>query len=212
MKNIAGLLILGFGGHARSVADVALAAGVLDIKFIDINAHEGESFRGFPVLKDWKGELPTGWQVFSASGDNTLRRQHRDSCHEKGWLLARLVAPTATLAVGSDLAEGCFVAQHAHIGPMARIGIGCIVNTGAIIEHECWIGDFTHVSVNATVAGRCRVGSGVMVGAGATVIDGVQIVDDVLIGAGAVVCKSINQAGAYVGNPARKLEALQKGF
>jgi UDP-N-acetylbacillosamine N-acetyltransferase len=39
-----GLLILGFGGHARSVADVAIASGITQLCFIDANAKPNESF------------------------------------------------------------------------------------------------------------------------------------------------------------------------
>ncbi|GHU15423.1 hypothetical protein FACS189441_7060 [Betaproteobacteria bacterium] len=87
----------------------------------------------------------------------------------------------------------------------AHVDTGCIVNTGAIIEHEVFVGEFTHISVNAVVAGRCKIGKCVMIGAGATIIDQIEIADDVLVGAGGLVCRSIKGNGTYVGVPVRKL-------
>lgn len=200
-----GLLILGFGGHARSVADVALAAGVTTLCFVDANARDGENFHGFPVLPRWDAPLPEGWAAFSAAGDNTRRQRQITDIEAAGWPLATLVAPSASIGLGSHIAPGCFIGQQAHVGPEARIGKGCIINSGAIVEHESVVGDCTHVAVNATVAGRCRIGRLNFIGAGATVIDGVEVADEVTLGAGGVFQRSIDSPGVYVGVPARRL-------
>lgn len=201
-----GLLILGFGGHARSVADVALAAGFSSLLFIDDNARDGEHFLGHPAQRQFSGSLPEGWQCLPASGDNNRRRQQIEVIRQTGWPLATLVAPTATLGAGSSIAPGSFIAHHAHVGPMARIGTGAIINTGAVVEHECWVGDYVHVSVNATLAGRSRLGDFAFLGTGATVIDGVVVGRGITIGAGGVVVASVEQPGTYVGVPARRIK------
>lgn len=203
MTAYSGLLILGFGGHARSVADVALDAGIPELCFVDENARLNERFAGFEVLTEWVGNLPEGWAVIPASGDNIKRQSQLDFAVEQGWPVASLVANTATMGVGSTLGAGCFIARHAHIGPMASVGRGCIVNTGAIIEHECSIGEYTHVSIRACVAGRSHVGRYCFIGAGATVIDGVRVTDHVVLGAGACAHRSLELPGTYVGVPAR---------
>lgn len=205
MSTICGLLVFGFGGHARSVADIALAAGVADFCFVDNNAREGESFLGYPVAKQWNGDLPEGWQAFSAAGDSLRRQQQCEHIKSLGWPLATLIAPSAIIGVGSKIAEGALIAHQAHVGPMATVSVGCIVNTCAVVEHECSIGEFSHVSVNATIAGRSKVGRFVMIGAGATIIDGIEIADNVTVGAGSVVHRSLCQAGVYVGVPVRRV-------
>ena len=200
-----GLIILGFGGHARSVTDVALAAGITDFCFVDENTQPGETFLGFPVIAQWRDELTEGWSVFPAAGDNARRKEQMDTIQNSGWPIATLIAPTATIGAGSAINQGSFIGHHAHIGPMAKVGAGCIVNTSAVIEHECIVGEFTHISVNSTIAGRSKIGNFVMVGAGAIVIDGVNIADGVIIGAGAVVKKSILEMGVYVGVPVKRV-------
>jgi len=205
MNTPRGLLIFGFGGHARSVADVALVSGISDFCFVDTNAQNGESFLGHPVIKRWESDLPEGWFAFIAAGDNLRRQQQYELIKACGWPIATLIAPSATIGVNSKIEEGCLIAHQAHVGPMATVGVGSIINTGSIVDHESSIGDFTHVSVNATIAGRSRIGSFVIVGAGATVIDGVEVSDHVAIGAGAVVNRSLEQQGIYVGVPARRI-------
>ncbi|TGQ50727.1 acetyltransferase [Mesorhizobium sp. M1C.F.Ca.ET.193.01.1.1] len=199
----AGIYILGFGGHARSVADVALAAGVKDLIFVDANARRDERFAGFPTVTILPMILPPGWKVFPAIGDNLGRKA---ACSDQSALLVKLISPTATIGTQAQVGPGTLVAHHAHVGPAATVGRGVIINTGAIVEHECKIADFSHISVNATVAGRAHIGSNVFIGAGATVIDKVSICDDVIVGAGATVVDHIVAPGTYVGTPAHPLK------
>jgi UDP-N-acetylbacillosamine N-acetyltransferase len=199
------LVILGFGGHARSVADVALSLGFNELLFLDANARDGENFMGFPVRKDASNLTLDGWQAFPAAGDSIRRSAQCNEIHAKGWSLATLISPSATCGVSAVISNGCFVGHHAHVGPMASVGVACILNTACVVEHECSVGDFSHISVNATMAGRSHVGTFSMLGAGATLIDGVQIGDHITIGAGATVCKSLREPGVYVGVPAKRL-------
>lgn len=201
LHKIRGLLILGFGGHARAVADVALACNIKKFIFVDDGAREGENFFGHPVQKNYPKDVIDGWACMPAAGDGYTRLAQIDKAEKKGWIIATLIAPFATFGVGAKVETGSFIGQHAHIGPMASVGRGCIINTGAVIEHECRIGDYTHVSVNATIAGRSSIGDHVFIGAGATVINGLGICDAVTIGAGAVVTKTIILPGVYVGIP-----------
>lgn len=200
------LLILGFGGHARSVADLALACGYVTLLFVEEHAVAGENFLGHPVAKDLDG-LDGSWHVgFAASGDGLKRREQYQRIERMGLNPVSLISPLASIGPGSVIGPGCLVGHHAHIGPQASIGRGCIINTGAIVEHECRVGDYSHVSIHSSMAGRSRLGSFSMLGAGATLIDGVFAIDGVTIGAGAVVVDSIECPGTYAGVPARRLK------
>lgn len=198
-----GLLILGCGGHARSMADVALKAGYVELLFIDEQARPRETLLGFPVHKGLPERLPTSWECFPGSGDGHRRATQIERLDTQDWPVATLISPLATLGAGSSVGRGSAVGHHAHVGPLACVGTGCIINTGAAVEHDCRVGDYTHVSVHATLAGTSRIGRFCMLGAGATVIDRVNIADNVCIGAGAVVVAPIERAGTYVGVPVR---------
>jgi UDP-N-acetylbacillosamine N-acetyltransferase len=201
-----GLVVFGFGGHARSVADVALTLGIKGLIFVDEAAQASESLWGFPVRKTFDDPLPDGWQSFAASGDNQARQAQIATIRGKSWPLATLIAPSATIGHQTGISDGSFIAHHAHVGPLTKIGTGCIINTGAVVDHECMIGDYTHVSVNSTVAGRCRLGSLVFLGAGAVVIDKVSIANRITVGAGSVVVEPLVEPGTYAGVPARSIK------
>lgn len=199
------LIILGFGGHARSVADVALAVGYESLVFVDEHAREGEVFLGFPVLRAFKPHHSNAWDAFPASGNGLVRKSQVELIKQNEWRLTSLIAPSATRGVGSSVGDCVFVGHQAHIGPMAVVGMGSIVNSGAVVEHECVVDDWAHVSVNATMAGRSHLGHFSMLGAGACIIDSIAVASHVTIGAGAVVHKSIIESGVFVGVPATRL-------
>lgn len=200
----AGLLILGFGGHGRSVADIALAAGYRTLRFVDETAQPGEHFLTFPIVRAI-GDLPADWAWFAASGDGARRFAQIADRHLDHARLATIVSPLAHVSDSVTIGRGTIVGHFAHVGPRSHIGEGCILNTAAIVEHDCVVGAFSHVSVNATLAGGARVGSRVFVGAGAVVIDSIAVADDVVIGAGATVVCDIAEPGTYAGTPATRL-------
>ena len=191
-------VIMGCGGHARSVADAILSDhSDAKIVFVDANARPNEKILGFNVVKSF-GDNST---VFiPAAGDNQRRKDESSRQNT-----ASYVSSTAHVGASSTVAAGCFVGMGAHIGPEATIGRGTIVNTNAVVEHNAIVGEFCHIAPNATVCGGCSIGDLVLIGAGAVVKPYQKICSNVIVGAGAVVVKDIVESGTYVGSPARKV-------
>jgi len=197
------IVIVGFGGHARSATDVALKLGYQQVLYMHESSFPDESFLGFKVVQNWE-QVDESWTVaFPASGDPVLREEQCEAIKKAGLQLVSLVSPLACIGVGSSIQEGTFVGHYANLGPGAKVGKACILNTGSIVEHEVRIGNFSHVSIQASIAGRTKIGKHVLIGAGATVIDKITITDNATVGAGAVVVHSIDKPGTYLGVPAR---------
>jgi sugar O-acyltransferase (sialic acid O-acetyltransferase NeuD family) len=201
------LLIIGCGGHARSVADVALAAGYAALRFADRSARPGETILGFSVFPLADVETSLGDDPYIlALGDN---HERESALHRLEPLAGRppvsVVAPDAHVGRDAVIGPGVFIGWGAHVGPCASIGGNSIINTRAVVEHEVVVGVHSHVAVNALLLGRSRIGDRVFLGAGALVRDGVGVTSDVTIGAGAVVTAEVDAPGVYAGVPARLL-------
>ncbi|MCS6267370.1 MAG: NeuD/PglB/VioB family sugar acetyltransferase [Vampirovibrio sp.] len=192
------LVLLGCGGHARSVADVALFNDPnLTLVFVDENAREGETIWRFPVVKTLpQGNLPIHFAVGSNEGRKKLYTTQPP---------VSILSKKAHFGKNSSLGEGCFVAHQAYLGPDVQVGEVTILNTACVVEHEVSIGSFCHIAPNSTICGRVTIGDCVWVGVGAIVKEGLTICSNVTLGAGAVVVKNITEAGVYVGVPAKKL-------
>jgi UDP-N-acetylbacillosamine N-acetyltransferase len=195
------LVIFGCGGHARSLADVAIANHMSRLIFVDENARVNEKSFGFDVLTQFNNQEDAYY--ITAIGDNHQRAKKFATLDPQK--IIALISNNAYVGMNAKIGAGVLVAHGAHIGPNATIGENTIINTHAIIEHDCTIGKHCHISVNSVVAGKCQIGDYVMIGTGATVIDNIMICSNVTVGGGAVVVNDIHESGVYVGVPARKI-------
>ncbi len=200
------ILVVGGGGHARSVMDAISASGVYEIAGI-VDPDSSASYLGHTVLgsdDDLFDLHESGFEVaaigvgYLGGGDGSRARVYKRLL-EVGFELPNIVDPTAAVAADVVLGEAAFVGKLAVINTAAVVGDGAIINSGAVVEHDCAIGQLAHVSVNATLCGGVTVGEGAMIGAGATVIQGVRIGKNAIVGAGSVVLRDVPEATTVVG-------------
>ena len=202
--HIDNLVIIGCGGHARSVVDTIINLDIPPkILFWDINAENGEKIFGYDVSSS-KKILSQSKNIFIAIGDNRQRADYFNNLNMCKNII-NVMSNSAYISPEAVLGNGDFIGHGSYIGPIARIGSDTIINTNAVIEHESIIGKHSHISVNATICGRCNIGDFVFVGAAAVVRDRIKICPNTVIGAGSVVVKDILESGVYVGIPARKI-------
>ena len=176
------LVIWGAGGHAVSVAGVALAAGWDVLAFVD-PARVGETCLSRPVLASLPVSRPLAVTV--AIGDNaarervalTLASQHPDLA----W--PALVHPAAVVAEGALLDEGVVIMPGAVIGPLARAGRWSLINTRAVLEHESELGQAASLAPGAITGGRVRIGARSAVCLGSVVREKRVIGEDAVLGA-----------------------------
>lgn len=198
--------ILGSGGHARSLIELAESchldiAAVYDQSFCP---DRNEKVGGY-LLAGSLDQIPANVQLLLALGDNLKREEmyHRFSAN-----LHRLNVKHQTAYVAADtvLGEANQLFGHVFVNAQVHIGDNNIINTGAIIEHESRVGSHNHISVGAILCGRVAIGDHCMIGAGSVVIDNITVCDHVTVGANSTVTQSIDQPGVYVGSPARRVK------
>jgi len=206
------IILVGGGGHCRSVMDVIAAhggfavAGIVERRGVGGRGPEGVAIIGTDDdLPDLAGRYANFIVTVGQVGQSGRRRELFDYLVGLGAGLPTIVSPSAGVSASADLGMGTVIMHKAIINAGAQIGDNCIVNTCALVEHDTVIGDHCHVATGAIVNGHCRIGRDVFVGSGAIVCNNVQIADGAVIGAGCVVIDSIEEAGIYVGLPARRM-------
>jgi len=195
------LVILGAGGHGKVCADAAKKQGYETVLFLDdapILGTAGKVSEYVRYLEDA--------DFFVAIGNNTVRQKLTKELLTQNARLATLIHPAAVVADSAAIGRGTVIMAGAVVNPYARLGEGVIVNTCASVDHDCVIGDYAHVAVGAHICGTVTVGARTWIGAGATVINNVSVCGDCLIGAGAVVIRDSEEAGTYVGVPAKRVK------
>lgn len=205
------LLLVGGGGHAKVVLDIAHAAGFSVVGFLDPDPAAppiGEVRR----LGDDATAAALRAQglalAFVALGNNRLRRKIGERLRAEGFRLATLVHPSAVVSPSASIGEGTVIMPLAVVNAAARIGEYVIVNTGAIVEHDCVLGDGVHVAPRSALGGCCTLGEEVFFGLGACARPLSRIGAGAIVGAGAVVVGEIMANIVVVGAPARPLTGV----
>ncbi|MDE7426529.1 MAG: acetyltransferase [Muribaculaceae bacterium] len=202
------IILVGAGGHERSVADAATDAGYNVLGAIDRNDSPVQSLACLPVIgnDDDVADLASEALFINCIGqtaDATLRRKISCRLSGCGVSFGTVIARDAYISSSAKIGEGTVILHRAVVNANASIGAHCIVNTGAIIEHDTIVEAFCHISTGAILNGGVRVGEGCMIGSGAIIKHGVSICADTVIGAGATVISNITEPGTYVGIPAK---------
>lgn len=205
------LILIGGGGHCKSVIDVAEEAGYTILGILDRSIPIGSTVLGYEVLGNDdlvkpflnKAEfLVTVGQIKSPEIRIRLNKMVKDA----GGKLATIISPTAHVSKHATIGDGTMVMHQAVVNAGACIGEGCIINTFSCIEHDVIIGDYCHISTGAMVNGEVEIGKGVFIGSQAVVNQCVRICDLAVIASGTVVNKDVNNLGVYAGNPINKIQ------
>ena len=208
------LLILGCGGHAKVVAETALAVGRFTrIAFVDDRCSSPGDLPpvlGWPVLGPLAYALePSLRNQFAAAvvaiGRAATRLHWLEQLRAAGYGLPVLIHPAAWVSPSAEIGCGSVIFAQVVVQAQAVIGAGAILNTSCSIDHDVQLADGVHVCPGVHISGEVQVGERSWIGIGASVIQQVRIGNDVTIGAGAAVISDLPDGVTAVGVPARVL-------
>lgn len=193
------IILIGAGGHAKSVIDSVEQAGEYQIiGFSERIKCENVNYRGYKCictddeLEDlYKTGVKNAFITIGYMGNSNLREKLYYKLKSIGFNLPSIVDNRAVLATDVQIGKGCFIAKGTIINSQTCIRDLAIINTGAVIEHECYVGFNTHIAGNSTICGNVSVGNNVFLGAGSTVIQGVKIGDNTIVGAASTILHNI---------------------
>jgi sugar O-acyltransferase (sialic acid O-acetyltransferase NeuD family) len=188
------IVLIGGGGHCKSIIDVIEQGGVFNIVgIVDKSQPLNTSVLGYSVIgndsdlidlaKKYHYALVTVGQIKSP----LTRIKLFNLARESGFKLPSIVSSRAYVSKNAVLGSGTVVMHDALVNVNVVIGDNCIINSKALIEHDSIIESNCHISTNATINGNVIVGEGSFIGSGATTKESIVIAKNSLINANSFV-------------------------
>jgi sugar O-acyltransferase (sialic acid O-acetyltransferase NeuD family) len=188
------IVLIGGGGHCRSVIDVIEQEGRFKIVgIIDKPELLETDVLGYPVIgndsdleslaKIYTHAIVTVGQIRSP----LTRIKLFDLALSSGFILPSIVSPRAYVSTHADIGKGTVIMHNALVNTNAIVGHNCIINTNALIEHDSDVADHCHIATNAVINGSTSVGQRSFIGSGSITKESTTISDNSFIKAGSII-------------------------
>jgi sugar O-acyltransferase (sialic acid O-acetyltransferase NeuD family) len=188
------ILLLGGGGHCKSVIDVIEAEGRFKIAgIIDKPSRLGESVAGYKVIgsdedlvelkKMYSYALVTVGQIKTAS----VRISLFQKLQSLGFVLPSVISPRAYVSRTASIDEGSVIMHDVLLNTHVSIGKNCIINTKVLVEHDTKVGDHCHISTGVVLNGNVVVENKTFVGSGSITREGIKVSKGSFIKAGSLI-------------------------
>lgn len=172
------LIVLGTGGHARSLEVLLSPHELLFVGPSGVTSDE-------EILKNFDVEEIL---IYNGIGVNGPKLESRVLAYQKfkskGFKFGVAVSDSAILKSNVQK-DGVQIFHNCYIGPKVSISENVVINTGAIVEHDTSIGESSFVGPGAILCGGVEIGAGVFIGAGAILLPMTVIPDGSIVPAGA---------------------------
>ncbi len=151
------IVLIGGGGHCKSVIDTILRDGFFnEILITDKSVPSGDRFLEGKVigtdemLEDLRHQyIRNAFITIGSIKSTALRRKAAKYAAGMGFSFPTIIDLSATVSLDVNIGEGVYIGRSAMVNAGCIIDNMAIINIGAIIEHDCRIGSYTHIAVGA---------------------------------------------------------------
>jgi sugar O-acyltransferase (sialic acid O-acetyltransferase NeuD family) len=194
------IIIIGSGGHAKVVKDLAEQLNYKIVAVCDPNdSNKNMSF--WKDIKFYEKESDLKKydvkKVYMANGighktkNNLLRKKLFILLKRMGFTFPALIHPAAYVSKDSKLHDGVQVMAGSIVQPGCIIKENTIINTSCSIDHDCKIGSDVHIAPGSILCGNVHVGNNAFIGVGSKIIQGLSIKDNTFVKAGSLITHEI---------------------
>ena len=206
------LLIIGSGGHAKSILDSFRKNNINEaVGFIDEYKNKGETINDLKIVGKIR-DIPNFVKNNDVNcfiigvGDNFLRKSIYEqiiSLKLKNFKPISIVDETATISSYSSIGKGCYIAPKTVIQTSTKIGIFNVINTGTIIEHDNKIGNFSSTAPGCVTGGNVKVGNLCHLALSAVIKNNISLGSNTIVGSNSYINKNCKSNSIYFGNPGK---------
>jgi len=188
------ILLIGDGGHSKSVIDVLEQESQFKIAgIVGTSKSIGSNVLGYKVIGDdsdidrfskiYQYAIVAVGQIHSPE----TRIKIFNLLMKSGFVLPSIISPRSYVSKHAIIGSGSIIMHDAIVNANAVIGDNCIINSKVLIEHDSIIHNHCHISTSATINGNVIVGEGSFIGSGAVTNNSIVIKNNSFFKAGTFV-------------------------
>ena len=184
------VLLIGCGGHSRSIIDVIDSDNKWKvIGLIGLPEQIGNTILGYKViggdndLPRLKHKAKYAMIALGQIPNSANRRRMARMITNLGFKSPIIISPYAVVSKHAKLGPGTFIGHGAIVNAGAVVGLHCTLNTMSLIEHDVSVGDHCHISTGALVNGGVKIGQDSFIGSGSVIRDGIDLPNGSIISA-----------------------------
>lgn len=185
------LILIGCGGHSKSIIDVIESSNEFKIEgLIGLDHELGKTVCGYRVigtdknLSNIRNNCSFAFIALGKIGKSENRKRIKIILDNFKFSYPKIKSSGSYISKNAYFGEGTSIGHGVVINAGANIGNHCIINSNSLIEHDVKIGNFTHVSTGALINGNVEIGENSFIGSGAIIRENLKIPNNSIISAG----------------------------
>lgn len=143
------LLILGAGSQGLVVKEIAETIGIFGkIAYLDDDPHNMLAIDTCQNYREYLENYPVAIPSF---GDCQLRSMWCERLEQAGFILPKLIHPSATISGNTEIQSGTVIEAKVILSSGVKVEKNCIISAGSVIDKESTIGANTHIGCACTI-------------------------------------------------------------
>ena len=160
------LLILGAGSQGHVLKEIAEVTEMFNkIDFLDDDTANELAIDTCENFTRYVERYPIAIPSF---GNCELRKKWADALRDRGFILPRIIHPSATISNQVSIAEGVMIEAKAIIGNGVTIERNCIISAGAVLDKGCTIKENSFIGCASTIVKNAVVSANTWISSGST--------------------------------------------
>lgn len=211
------IVLYGAGGFGREVANMIEIMNLIKPQYeligflVDKQYYKKDTFiNGYPLLGDeeWlynKKDIYCNCTI----ADSISRERIQGRLVQQGIRFLSLIAPDVYIPKSTMIGDGCIICGRSLISVNVTIEEGVFLNSCVTIGHDVIIKKYASVMPGVGISGSCIIGERARIGGHAFIIPGKKVGSDAVVAAGSICFNNVKQNTTVLGNPAKRMRAIE---
>ena len=198
------LVIIGNGGHASVVKDIAEENDYDKIIQLNLSLNKSKKENLLKIKKILNNHSSSKIYFIIGIGFNYKRKilsKFINDNIENVFQWETIISKNSIISKRSKIGKGSIIMPGVVINKGSVIGKHCIINTSSSIDHDNKISNFVSIAPGVNTSGKVNIGEASHIGINASIKQNISIGKNVLVGASTYINKNCKNNSIVYGTP-----------